>query len=111
MIEGLKLQIGSDELRKLLESRAEYHGGKAKWAEAESARMEPMMKDQRRRSRDIGKYGNTSSDAAMSLGEQADYHADREVYFKFLASHVIPNETYQFREPDLRDIEVLSRYT
>jgi hypothetical protein len=82
-IQGLKLQMASDELVTTLNSRIEYHG----------------------------KFSNSRVGSAVdNLAQQRDHHQDRVTLFKFMVAHVIPNETFVLDENDLRKLEVIGQH-
>jgi hypothetical protein len=113
MIEGMKLTISSGELKKLLQERVVFHNEKAAMLRAEAESLAPKLRGMEVAARHQGKYGVSNSaqgDPAEQMAASADHHADRAVYFKFLAEHVIENETYLFTEMNLREIEVLRRF-
>lgn len=113
MIEGMKLTISSGELKKLLQERVIFHVDKAKMLREEAEQLAPKLKGMEQTARNMGKYGTSNApngDPAEQMMASSDHHADRAVYFKFLAEHVIENETYLFTETNLREIEVLRRF-
>lgn len=111
-IQGLKLQMSSDELKKTCEGRIAFHAERAKWALAEYERLEPEAEKFKGEARSMGKggrIGNVSA-ATKNFKDEHDRHEDKVVLFKFMAEHVIPNETYILDENDLRKLEVLPQY-
>lgn len=100
MIEGLKIQIDSDELEAHLNMRVEYHEKKM------------TFYDEQVRSLRAGGVaaGHQSNDPVHSLEGSAKQHRDRASFFRFMADHLIPNETYQLDESDLGRLEIASRY-
>ena len=54
--------------------------------------------------------GSGLPSAANSLKQDYERHNDRVVLFKFMAEHIIPNETFILDENDLRKLEVLPQY-
>ncbi len=111
MIEGLKLTMTSAELKKTLESRVEYHQGRVAWLTVEIKRLEPELAKFTEQSLEIEKYvSNSSNNGLDTFKSQLRHHTDRATVFKFMAEHIIPNETYLLEEEDLRRLEVLPRW-
>jgi len=100
MIEGLKIKITSDELRKHLQERSKYHLDKVTFYNGQVTALQ-----------DSGLSSNmTSNDPVGSLKSSAEKHQDKFALFTFMAEHVIPNEEYILSENDLSRIELASRY-
>ena len=110
-IEGIKLSITSDKLKKLLEGRVEYHTTKAKFFKDKAKELAPQMQEFEEEAEEIGKFSNSnrygSEDPVQQLAAKAKKHTDRSTYFKFLAENLIPNETYILQEHDLQRLEVV----
>lgn len=107
MVEELKLQIASTELKALLEGRMRYHAKKAEVLEAEMKRLGEVMDDLDEEAEEIGKYSNSASNNPVNtLKSKAKVHRDRATYFKFFSEHLIQNETYVLTQSDLHTIEV-----
>jgi hypothetical protein len=100
MIEGLKIDVTSEELRTHLDERAKYHRQKADWY---ASQIEALQSGGLDRSRG-------SNDPLDSLGNSMKAHRDKTSYFAFLAQHLITGETYRLSQDDLSAIEVASRY-
>lgn len=100
MIEGLKIQIGSDELKKHLEARAEYHSQKVEFYKGQVKSLSD------------GGVGRTfhSNDPVGSLQGSVKEHANKMAYFKFMAEHLVPSEMYRISEHDLQQLEIYERY-
>ena len=108
MIEGLRLEIKSDELVTLLSQRVEYHSGKAAWFEKKVAELGPDLKEMDDEAEAIGKY-TTAQDPVQSFRTKAKHHRDRATVFRFMVEHVVKDERYVLQESDLARIEVMGR--
>jgi hypothetical protein len=108
MIEGIKLQLSTEEIRKTVQERIEYHQRKADWAKTEAKRLQPDQDDLDDEAESIGKYTNSTNNPVVSLKQTAKHHRDRATYFRFIEAHLVPNEIYVLTEEDLRRLEVLS---
>lgn len=112
MVEELKLQIPSTELKTLLEGRMRYHAHKAEVLEAEMKRLGDVMDDLDEEAEQIGKYSNSNSnDPVKTLRSKAKVHRDKATYFKFFSEHLIQNETYVLTQNNLMTIEVVGSNT
>lgn len=111
-IQGLKLTMSSEELKKTCESRIAYHQEKADWCAKEIERLEPELEKFRDEAQKMGKMGrsNNVNNAAASFKNEYQRHFDKVTLFKFMAEHVIPSETYILDENDLKKLEVLPQY-
>lgn len=112
MIDGIKLQLSTQELKELIVKRVEYHQKKHDWAAQKVKEIEPELGELDDEAGRQGKYTNSlgNGNPVSAFKQQAKHHGDRVTYFKFLAEHLIPNETYVLEEDDLRRIEVLSQH-
>lgn len=100
MIEGLKIKISSDELRKHLQARANHHLEKVTFYNGQVSALH-----------DSGlQTSMTSNDPVGSLKHSAKDHQDKFALFTFLADHIIPDEEYLLSENDLSRIELAARY-
>ncbi len=109
-IEGIKLAIATDKLKKLLEGRVEYHSTKAKFLKDEAKRLEPAFKDFEDDAEQIGKFSNShrggGANPLEALFTQGKHHTDKATYFKFLSENLVPSETYILQEHDLQRLEI-----
>lgn len=111
-IQGLKLQMATDEFKKICEERISFHKEKAEWCEKEIDRLEPEVAKFRGQAQAMSKTGrsNNISAAAKNFENEFQRHNDKVTLFKFMLEHAIPNETYILDENDLRKLEVLPQY-
>ena len=100
MIEGLKIDISTAELRNHFEERAKYHRKKADWYHSQIKSLRE------------GGVAPTrmSNDPVGSLEHSASHHVTKTAYFTFMAEHLIPDEIYRLTEDDLGHIELASKY-
>ena len=110
MIEGLKLCMTSDELKRTLAGRIEYHSKKADWFEKKATELAPELEQFAEDAEVLGKYSNANRNPTQELQRQHRHHADRVTVFKFMMEHIIPSETYVLEENDLRRLEVLASW-
>lgn len=106
MIEGLKLQISSDELKKISAARAEYHAKKSDWFKSKAKEIQPELDNFADEAANLGKYSNQGN-VVENLATKSKHHEDKATLFRFMAEHVIPNETYSLSNEDLVRLEVI----
>lgn len=99
MIQGLQIELTSNELRTHLSRKAADH---AKKADAYATQYLEVKKLQ-------PAEGGMTNDPAQSLAMSRDMHAKKSNYYAFLAEKLIPNETYRLQEHDLERLEWFSR--
>src|SRR5438445_766388 len=100
MIEGVRIEITSDELWQHLVKRETYHREKEAWYRGQ---VESLMKG------GVGPTG-ASNNPIESLERSRQEHESKMQLFEFMAGHVIPKEVYRLSESDLARIEIISRY-
>lgn len=100
MIDGLKIDVTSLELADQLNRRAEFHAEKIKWCARQVEALEGGGLE----------HHAVTNDPIHSLENNKRNHENRYAYFRFMAEHVIPGETYRLSESDLTRLEILSRY-
>lgn len=100
MIEGVKIDIPSDELKSHLTGRVEYHKGKERFYRNQAQ----VLKD--------GGAGTIamSNDPVSSLQGSQRQHSQQAAFFQFMAEHIVPDETYRLSESDFSRLEFSSRY-
>lgn len=99
------MQIATEELKTLILSRVEYHSKKFEFLEKKGVELKEGLEGFEDEAENIGKF--SSRGPADGIADKAKKHRDQATCFKFMASHLIPNETYVLDESDLRRIEVL----
>lgn len=98
MIEGIRIELTTQELKDHLLARVKYHQEKGQW-----------YADRAQELKDHGSEGK-SMDPASALRQSANTHADREAFFTFLAQHLIPEEIYRLSESDFSRLEFAARF-
>jgi hypothetical protein len=100
VIDGLKVQFSSDELRNHLQSRVAYHRDK-----------ERLYADQVVA---LTAGGEQSKDASLdpikALQNRGDSHRKRRDLFEVLVGHLVPDEIYQLSDSDLARLELISSH-
>ena len=111
-IQGLKLSMTSDELKTTMLKRIEYHQEKADWLGTEMKRLGPELAKFADDAQAQGKFGTSNRIGGVEDNFKAEFarHTDKVTLFRFMAEHVIPNETYILDENDLRKLEVLPNW-
>ena len=99
MIEGLQIDISSEELKVHLAERAKYHRERAEWYNAQATSL-----------RDGLRITHVTNDPVISLEDSTKRHQDNSAYFSFMAEHIIEDEIYRLPQDDLGRIELASRY-
>jgi hypothetical protein len=100
MIEGIRIEVKSEELTALLKERAAYHADKAAWY----AEQIKNLKNGGLRPEHV------SNDPLSGLERSHQDHQQKAALFSFLRDHVISGETYRLSENDLSRLEFISRY-
>lgn len=118
MIEGLKIRVTSEELKKHLEDRAAYHEGRAKAKEAEIPDLEAAVQKIKEvggapptMATMVGKghYQMDDVDPAKALRDDVTNHYNKAMVFRYLATHLF-TEDYNLQEADLTRLEILKRW-
>ena len=100
MIEGIKIQLKTEELQHHLSDKVKYHMDKNIFYE-----------DQVETLKSGGvKSEAVTNDPVSSLEQSAKKHKGKAEYFQFIVDHLIANETYQLSETDLTKLEIISYY-
>jgi len=100
MIDGLKLEMTSDELREHIGRRAAYHRERLTFYEGQIVALRQGGVEQ----------STATNNPIQSLAESAKGHRSKVELFEFMQQHVVPNETYRLSESDLGRLEILSRW-
>jgi hypothetical protein len=103
MIEGIKIELTSDELRSHVQSRVDFHRAKCDFYAKQAASLRAGQEE------NAATY-NASNNPVASLQQSEASHRERATYFKILADHLIPGETYRLSDTDLTRLELFSRY-
>ena len=100
MIEGLKLEFSSGDLKNHLLNRRNYHSEKAIWYKGQ---VESLQKGGMRPEA-------VTNDPLIGLERTMQDHKQKAEFFSVLRAHVIPDETYILSENDLARLEFISRF-
>lgn len=107
MIEGLKVDVKSDELVKILTERMQHHADRSAAYEKKSQELKATLSGLEEEL-SVGKVSNRS--AADTLDNKAGEHKNKYVYYKFMLDHVIQNDVYRLGQDDLERLGVSIRY-
>jgi hypothetical protein len=100
MIEGLKIDVSSEELARLLREREVHHNNRVEtYATKIDALKEAGVEEL-----------PVSGDPLSGLQTKVIEHQRKYALFHFLREHLIPHEIYRLTETDLARLEILSRY-
>lgn len=104
IINGLHIDVSSDELKTLLLGRLKYHTDKVGFYEQQLVAMRKIDAALTEEARSVGK-GSTSS-PADSLDQAVKKHQNQCVYYKFMSEHVIQGATYRLDENALQRLGI-----
>jgi uncharacterized coiled-coil DUF342 family protein len=99
IIEGVKVQLTTAELRNRLESLRAEHREKA---DSYAEQLDKLGELEVER--------NVSLDPTTTLRNRRDEHAKKAAFFAFISDHLVENAVYELSERDLYELELLSRY-
>ena len=103
MIEGLKIDVKSAELKKILEERYGYHVEKSKTYSAAAQNLLASVKGIEE-DMSVGKVSHANP--AQNLENQARTHHESSNYYKFMLEHVVQDDTYRLGQDDLRRLGI-----
>lgn len=107
MIEGIKLDISTDDLRTHLTSRSEYHATRREYYLAEYKRTtQNVIAGESEIDSDEGFATTSNYGQDRTYIQNAKQHRTKAAFFKFVAQYLIPNETYRLSESDLAKFEL-----
>jgi hypothetical protein len=107
MITGLHVDVPSAELKILLQKRLEHHQSKVRLYQEQVEKMQQVNAALQQEAEGFHK-GSTRS-PEESLRESILKHENHAIYYRFMAEHVIPDETYRLNEQDLMRLGIDSR--
>lgn len=99
VVHGLQIDVPSEEMRELLQSRLTYHQHKVEAAQQQKSKLLAIDADLAKEADEIGKFSNSSM--ANTIDQTIDKHKKEVVYFSFMVKHVIPNTAYRLAIDDL----------
>lgn len=99
MIEGLQIDVSSTELREMLLGRLEHHKKKIEAYESQEKQLAELEKKLADDAEQVSKVSNAGP--LTSVQQALKKHRDQVIYYRFMAEHVVPNETYRLTDADL----------
>lgn len=106
MIEGLKIEVSGEELKRIAQARAEYHVKRAEFYRDQAASLKEGLDEAARES----PKNYTSNDPVRDLVMKEKDHGRKQRYFQFLADHVVVGDTYRLVQKDLGDLEITDQW-
>jgi hypothetical protein len=106
MVNGLQVDVQSSELKKIIQSRIDYHTERAALYEAKANEIRKSLEGVEENT--IGKVSNGSP--TQNLDDKAREHKDKLVHFKFMLEHVIVDDVYRLSQSDLQLLGIATRY-
>src|SRR5262245_7646606 len=107
MIEGLHVDVTSDELKKLLVGRLKYHEEKIALYTQQREKLVEAEKLLAEEAAQMSKFSGSRT-PLDSVEESLKQHRRQVIYYKFMAEHVVLNETYRLHENDLSRLGISS---
>lgn len=104
MIQGIKIQISSKELKTHLNDKVKLHKEKEAFYNAQVKNLEKGVEQN---VVDESLYNNASNNPVSTLQQSAKKHKQRAEFFQFIADHLV-NEDYELTESDLTKLEIIS---
>lgn len=101
MIDGLWIEMSSDKLKGLFNTRVGYHRDKAAWYKKQADQLSEQVEEA---------SAFTSNNPTQSLRASQKSHEDKAAFFAVLADNIIPNETYRLSEQNCIRIELYAQY-
>jgi len=105
MIEGLHVDLKSEELKKLLIEKAELHEDRVSKYEAGITTVGKAIDDIVEAANLSSSY-NPPADPIGQLKQKIAHHRKCASLFRFLADHVALNETFRLSTADLTKLEI-----
>lgn len=104
MISGLQVDVTSDELKKIIQSRIEYHTERAGLYESKAEEIRKTLAGVEDKT--VGKVSGGSP--TQNLDDKAREHTDKLVHFRFMIDHVIRDDIYRLNQQDLALLGIAS---
>jgi len=108
MIEGLKFDIGFDEMKEHLLGKALHHLERKAFYQRQIRVVGGELGGELPEDRP-SHYTGRSDDPIEALKLKAVSHEGRSTFFQFMADHLVDGETYRLSEGDLMTLEFISR--
>jgi hypothetical protein len=106
IINGLQIDVKSDEMKKMLSDRVAYHESRIAFYEKQQEVMSKVDAAMAEESAAISKTSNRSP--SETIGDALKKHRDQLIYYKFMHEHVIEDSVYRLSENDLVRLGVKS---
>ncbi len=106
MINGLFVDVKSDELKEMLLGRLKYHQDKVALYKDQVKTMKSVDEKLKADREHIGKTSTQSPIESLETAVQK--HENQVVYYKFMYDHIVPSEVYRLAESDLQRLGVMS---
>lgn len=106
MIEGLQVDVQSEELKRILLSRVDYHNNKADLYSKKAAELRASIANVEE-DVEFGKVSN-GKDISSNMTSQAKDHKDKATHFQFMLDHVVQNDVYRLAQEDLQMLGIAS---
>ncbi len=97
-VTGFITQISNAELKGHLVARAEHHDGRAAFYAKHAAELKAGGAE-------AGQFSN--GDSVENLRRKGSEHAQKSLFFKYAATHLVPDATYRLELKELRDLELV----
>lgn len=104
MVEGLRIDVTSEELIRHLDERVRHHHDRASECDAKVKRVEALHAEP---DDEEGPFTACWPGYTHELERRATRHRDREALLMFFRNHVIAHEIYRLTEADLKSLELL----
>jgi hypothetical protein len=104
VIDGLRIDVTSEELIRHLDERVRHHHDRASECEARVKRAEALHSGPED---EDGAFAGCWPGYTHELERRAARHRDRESLLMFFRNHVIAHEIYRLTEADLKSLELL----
>jgi hypothetical protein len=98
MIEGLKLDFTTEQLRQHLKTKIAHHEERVTFY---TKQVDSLKGEE---------FAAVSGNPIMQLQTKLGEHRRKATLFRIIAEHLVPNEMYRLGDNDLERIELVSRF-
>lgn len=114
IIEGVKIEMSTTDLRAMLNARADWHQAKHKRYLARIDALNKLVGEeaQTEEEDDEGnqvRFSASNYDQKAGWSQKADSSKTRAGYFRLLAKYLVPDATYQLTNRDIEHLELASQ--
>jgi hypothetical protein len=103
MVQGLQIDVKSEELIKILKERLDHHQAKADTYEAKAKELGAQIKA----IEEDMEFGKVSGGTPIEqLSKKAREHKDQAVWYNFMITHVVQQDTYRLDQRDLQRLGI-----